>query len=156
MLHQLIVNPSDSSFHIESIPYLHSSLPHIASEPPEALLTELESNFTFQNLSTTFLSQLQTAVQRRVNNIPSLCRDCKRTSRDALRPSHGCEHPKLAILFSGGIDSSVLAALADRVLPANEPIDLLNVAFFSDVSTPPADRQTGQRCVESASIYPFV
>lgn len=46
-------------------------------------------------------------------------------------------------MFSGGIDSTVLAALTDRILLINEPIDLLNVAFFSEVSTPPADRQTG-------------
>jgi asparagine synthetase B (glutamine-hydrolysing) len=156
MLYQLIVNPNDGTFQIESIPYLRSSLARIPSEPPEDLLTELESSSTFQNLSTTFLSQLQTAVQRRIINIPSLCRDCKRSTKDTLRPSHGCEHPKLAILFSGGIDSSVLAALADRVLPANEPIDLLNVAFFSGVSAPPADRQTGERCVESRSIHSFV
>ncbi|KAJ1568622.1 Asparagine synthetase domain-containing protein 1 [Cladochytrium tenue] len=35
----------------------------------------------------------------------------------------------LAILFSGGLDCSVLAALADRHLPAGVPVDLLNVAF---------------------------
>lgn len=57
---------------------------------------------------------------------------------------NGCQHAKLAVLFSGGIDSTVLAVLADRILPINEPIDLLNVAFFSDVLTPPADRQTGK------------
>ncbi|KAM8933803.1 asparagine synthetase domain-containing protein 1 [Pelodytes ibericus] len=35
----------------------------------------------------------------------------------------------IAILFSGGIDSMILAALADRHVPLEEPIDLLNVAF---------------------------
>ena len=147
MLHQLIVNPTDSSFRIDSIPYLRSPLQPIPSEPPEGLLTELDSSSTFQDLSRTFLHQLQAAVQRRISNIPFLCRDCKRSTRDTLRPSEACEHPKLAILFSGGIDSSVLTALADRILPLNEPVDLLNVAFFSNVSTPPADRQTGERLV---------
>ncbi|KAI5123605.1 hypothetical protein M0805_003421 [Coniferiporia weirii] len=36
---------------------------------------------------------------------------------------------RVAILFSGGIDSTVLAYMADRHLPEDEPIDLLNVAF---------------------------
>ncbi|XP_007888327.2 asparagine synthetase domain-containing protein 1 [Callorhinchus milii] len=36
---------------------------------------------------------------------------------------------KVAILFSGGVDSMVLSALADHHIPPGEPIDLLNVAF---------------------------
>lgn len=35
----------------------------------------------------------------------------------------------VALLFSGGIDSMILAALADRHVPPHQPIDLLNVAF---------------------------
>ena len=36
---------------------------------------------------------------------------------------------KVAILFSGGIDCTVLALLADSYVPKHQPIDLLNVAF---------------------------
>ncbi|XP_078573773.1 asparagine synthetase domain-containing protein 1-like isoform X2 [Branchiostoma floridae x Branchiostoma japonicum] len=39
------------------------------------------------------------------------------------------EKCRVAILFSGGVDSMVIAALADRFVPLDEPIDLLNVAF---------------------------
>ncbi len=35
----------------------------------------------------------------------------------------------IAVLFSGGLDCTVLAALAHQCLPIEEPIDLLNVAF---------------------------
>lgn len=35
----------------------------------------------------------------------------------------------VALLFSGGVDSMILAALADRHVPPQQPIDLLNVAF---------------------------
>ncbi|KAE9410848.1 hypothetical protein BT96DRAFT_983532 [Gymnopus androsaceus JB14] len=35
----------------------------------------------------------------------------------------------VAVLFSGGIDSTILTLLADRHVPRDEPIDLLNVAF---------------------------
>ena len=36
---------------------------------------------------------------------------------------------KLAVLFSGGLDCTVLARMAHDILPLDEPIDLLNVAF---------------------------
>ena len=36
---------------------------------------------------------------------------------------------KVGVLFSGGIDCSVIALLAHRTTPLNEPIDLLNIAF---------------------------
>ena len=47
-------------------------------------------------------------------------------------------HPndaRVAILFSGGVDSVVLAALSHNHIPLNETIDLINVAFASS-STP--------------------
>lgn len=66
-----------------------------------------------------------------------------------------CTHSKVAILFSGGLDSSVLAALTDRVWPKNESIDLLNVAFpLRNKKNPSAnefdvpDRLTGLQALE--------
>lgn len=40
-----------------------------------------------------------------------------------------CGAARVALLFSGGVDSSVLAVLLHRALPAGEPIDLVNVCF---------------------------
>jgi len=37
--------------------------------------------------------------------------------------------PRVAILFSGGLDCSVLAWLIHTLLPTSESIDLINVAF---------------------------
>lgn len=54
------------------------------------------------------------AVRRRVQHLPH------QSSADGAR---------VAILFSGGIDSMILAVLADRYIPPDQPIDLLNVAF---------------------------
>ncbi|CAG2113319.1 unnamed protein product [Medioppia subpectinata] len=55
------------------------------------------------------------------------------------RRGRNCTHASTAILFSGGLDSTVIALLADECVPSQLPIDLLNVAFDSDAP----DRETG-------------
>lgn len=71
-----------------------------------------------------FIDVISTAVRRRVLY---LVRDTVQLREDvsasALRKAN------VAVLFSGGIDSMVIATLADRHVPLEEPIDLLNVAF---------------------------
>lgn len=62
---------------------------------------------------------LDKSVQRRVTNAPS--------------PKSQCHlDASVAILFSGGIDSVVLAALSHRHVPLDRPIDLINVSFYDD------------------------
>ncbi|XP_007529067.3 asparagine synthetase domain-containing protein 1 [Erinaceus europaeus] len=73
-----------------------------------------------------FVDVLGTAVKKRVLCVP---RSGHPPPRERLRT--GEERARVAILFSGGIDSMVLAALADRHIPLHEPIDLLNVAFMT-------------------------
>ncbi|NXM75899.1 ASND1 protein, partial [Serilophus lunatus] len=72
-----------------------------------------------------FIDVLSEAVKRRV-----LClfRDQDQERREVPSLSHKKAH--VAVLFSGGIDSMVIAALADKHVPLEEPIDLLNVAFM--------------------------
>ncbi|KAJ8084263.1 hypothetical protein PM082_003031 [Marasmius tenuissimus] len=60
------------------------------------------------------ITQLDLSVRNRVRDIP------RKESPDAAR---------VAVLFSGGIDSTIITLLADRHVPRDEPIDLLNVAF---------------------------
>lgn len=43
------------------------------------------------------------------------------------RHAHAAAH--VGVLFSGGVDSAVLAALLHQALPADEPIDLISVCF---------------------------
>ncbi|NWR70652.1 ASND1 protein, partial [Centropus unirufus] len=72
-----------------------------------------------------FIDVLDEAVKRRVL---SLFRDEDEKTREV--PSMTNRRAHVAVLFSGGIDSMVIAALADRHVPLGEPIDLLNVAFM--------------------------
>ncbi|XP_071335772.1 asparagine synthetase domain-containing protein 1 [Trachinotus anak] len=81
----------------------------------EQLLASKERNDEVNCL----IDVLSEAVRRRVQSLPFEEQD---SSPDNDRAS-------VAILFSGGIDSMILAALADRHIPAHQPIDLLNVAF---------------------------
>jgi asparagine synthetase B (glutamine-hydrolysing) len=70
----------------------------------------------------------------------NVCRNCYSANQT---PNH-CNHPSLGVLFSGGIDSTLLALLAHNHVPRDQPIDLLNVAF--DENAP--DRVTGLVALE--------
>ncbi|EPT04161.1 hypothetical protein FOMPIDRAFT_1027956 [Fomitopsis schrenkii] len=61
------------------------------------------------------IDHLDCSVMLRVRNIP--------------KRKQPTSQPRVAILFSGGIDSTMLAFLANRHADPAEPIDLLNVAF---------------------------
>ncbi|OTF80678.1 asparagine synthetase domain-containing protein 1-like protein, partial [Euroglyphus maynei] len=81
-----------------------------------------------------FLRVLSDSIQTRCKNHQNLCKDC------IISGENDCKHSTLAILYSGGLDSAVLARIADQfVEPEHRPIDLLNVSFDSKA----ADRQTG-------------
>ncbi|XP_075962793.1 asparagine synthetase domain-containing protein 1 [Anarhichas minor] len=92
-------------------PNSHSHVEHL-----ERLLASQEKNDAVNRL----IGVLSEAVRRRVQSLPF-------EAQDNSPPSN--ELAGVAILFSGGIDSMILAALADRHIPAHQPIDLLNVAF---------------------------
>src|SRR4051812_35291735 len=59
----------------------------------------------------------------------SVCAVAFRLVLDLKMPHRSSGDARVAVLFSGGLDSICLAALADRHIPQGEPIDLLNVAF---------------------------
>uniref|UniRef100_A0A8C6RVS4 Asparagine synthetase domain-containing protein 1 n=1 Tax=Nannospalax galili TaxID=1026970 RepID=A0A8C6RVS4_NANGA len=77
-----------------------------------------------------FIDVLSVAVKRRVLY---LARDETLEPNEVLKTCSRKAY--VAILFSGGIDSMVIAALADRHIPLAEPIDLLNVAFVNKEKT---------------------
>ncbi|KAG8889849.1 hypothetical protein FRB99_003941, partial [Tulasnella sp. 403] len=135
---------SDQPTTYTSIPTLNQSLP----EPHAPLLTyPLVPHFV--PIVTRFSELLSESVRLRAQNVPS------------TPPGQS----RLAILFSGGLDCSVLAYFADKHVPKDSPIDLLNVAFqnprtssnsnasSSTYSVP--DRQTGlQQLAELRRVCP--
>ncbi|XP_069011015.1 asparagine synthetase domain-containing protein 1 [Embiotoca jacksoni] len=89
----------------------------LSVEDLEELLASKEKTDEVNHL----IDVLSEAVRRRVQSLPFRIPEHHSLLTDG--------HAGVAILFSGGIDSMILAALADRHIPARQPIDLLNVAF---------------------------
>uniref|UniRef100_A0A8D0HA88 Asparagine synthetase domain-containing protein 1 n=1 Tax=Sphenodon punctatus TaxID=8508 RepID=A0A8D0HA88_SPHPU len=111
----------------------------------ESHCTNIASNIADTAVLQTFLAEhrkkklfhqlidvLNEAVKRRV-----LCLTRDADLRDGTILSTSVKKANVAILFSGGIDSMLIAALADRHTPVEEPIDLLNVAFMMKEPTKP-------------------
>ena len=92
----------------------------------------LASNPLFDSNYTQFIHLLTQAINRRVEACPPLCLLCSRQKTDAVTGQ--CDHSPVAVLFSGGLDSAVLALLLDRCLPKYKSIDLVNVAFPQKMS----------------------
>uniref|UniRef100_UPI0037E923E7 asparagine synthetase domain-containing protein 1 n=1 Tax=Semicossyphus pulcher TaxID=241346 RepID=UPI0037E923E7 len=90
--------------------------PNSCAKDLEQLLASKDKNDEVNNL----IDVLSEAVRRRVQSLPF-----RRQEDSPLT----YKQASVAILFSGGIDSMILAALADCHIPAHQPIDLLNVAF---------------------------
>ena len=59
---------------------------------------------------------LEASLRIRVEHIP-------------VRPCARDESPRMAILFSGGLDCTILARMVHDIVPRHQEIDLLNVAF---------------------------
>jgi Asparagine synthase (glutamine-hydrolyzing) len=68
---------------------------------------------------------LNHAVRRRVMDAPIIIR-----TKEAIHQNQK-QASSVAVLFSGGVDSVVLAALCHNHVPLDQPIDLINVAFAS-------------------------
>jgi len=66
----------------------------------------------------TFIELLTESIRQRVLTIPFPPKSSTANSK-----------PRIAVLFSGGLDCTVVARLVDKVLPEGEGIDLINVAF---------------------------
>ncbi|XP_058066383.1 asparagine synthetase domain-containing protein CG17486 [Anopheles bellator] len=103
------------------------------------------------NVCEKLLATLRDSVKERVIRTTKYCKNCLK----AVPPQ--CTHPKLGVLFSGGIDCTLLALLADAYVPADCPIDLLNVAFEKVTrerkkQSPPIDWNVPDRLTGHSSL----
>ncbi|KAA1468623.1 hypothetical protein DENSPDRAFT_833998 [Dentipellis sp. KUC8613] len=109
------------------LPYAEASHVNTTLPPSDSELPRLESLDNIpdylQSPVDELISRLSDSVLRQVRDIPF---HSAASSSDKVPESRPAQ---VAILFSGGIDSTMLAYLADRHLPLDEPVDLLNVAF---------------------------
>ncbi|XP_076119408.1 asparagine synthetase domain-containing protein 1 [Alosa pseudoharengus] len=111
------VCPMNMSTSASERPLGNVQSPKLSLEDLEELLKQSEN----VEKVTKLIEVLSEAVRRRVQSLPS--------RRLFVEQSGLNNEADIAILFSGGIDSMILAVLADRHVPAGKPIDLLNVAF---------------------------
>lgn len=96
----------------------------------------------FAEIVTKVTKLLEESVNMRVKKQPQKCKECLKN-----KISDPCNHCTTGILFSGGLDCTILAVLVDKFLPKNQNIDLINVAFGkddkADYNAP--DRLTGRQ-----------
>ncbi|TKY84569.1 hypothetical protein EX895_006471 [Sporisorium graminicola] len=111
------------SIDLLNVPASPQPLPRLKSRfTAPLLLQELREDSTqptrpdrsYEQIRQGLLAVLSETVRRRVTNI------------NTTQPA---DEAHVAILFSGGLDCTTLALLADRYVPPEQPIDLLNVGF---------------------------
>ncbi|KAG2770416.1 hypothetical protein JG687_00016115 [Phytophthora cactorum] len=116
------------------------SCPTAASETEAA---EVNAE-TLESSARALLVALSNAVGVRVRSIPS------RSSADEMPPV-----ARVAVLFSGGLDSVVLAALSHSHAPKNEPVDLLTVCFDEKLGFASPDRRAAELAhAELCALFP--
>ena len=117
-------------------------------DPPAAPYTCIEEYLQNYSNSVDDLKRiLSKSVEERMRAQPLYCRDCVKRVLETKEPV--CTHSKIAVLFSGGLDSVVLAFLASQYVADGDTLDLINVAFQQNDGTfLVPDRLTGLQAIE--------
>ncbi|GAA5954844.1 hypothetical protein JCM8115_005546 [Rhodotorula mucilaginosa] len=92
-----------------ALPSIGDTVPMTRKLPPDPVMGQ-----RILDVMRTFISELERAIRARVATVP---------------PVPAPPAARVAVLFSGGLDCTVVAAVLDRVLPRHEAIDLITVAF---------------------------
>lgn len=110
-------DPKDVEY-LENVPY---------SKDFNQVLRYLLKNREVNERVECLMDLLHRSVKIRVKKKPNYCKDCIKIVLSGENVT--CTHSKIGILFSGGLDSAILTAIADKYVPEDESIDLINVAF---------------------------
>lgn len=94
---------------------------HIKKTPPEIFKLLLEDE-EIAHTCNRLLDLLRKSIRDRIEATPDFCKNC-------INSGASCNHPKIGILFSGGIDCTIIACLTDELLDEHVSIDLINVSF---------------------------
>uniref|UniRef100_A0AAG5DPB5 Glutamine amidotransferase type-2 domain-containing protein n=1 Tax=Anopheles atroparvus TaxID=41427 RepID=A0AAG5DPB5_ANOAO len=138
-----------SALEMDQPRYDFHAMLHNTSQLGVNLFEYLSESDEISKICGRLLSTLRKSVKDRVTTTTKCCKACLTTAKE-------CKHAKVGILFSGGIDCTILALLADEFVPDEVPIELLNIAFekVSRASTQlpvewnVPDRVTGHASVE--------
>ncbi|CAG8581674.1 17198_t:CDS:10 [Cetraspora pellucida] len=87
------------------------------------------SSGTLESTSNPFIPAISLEMEQAINQMIDVLGDSVRRRVFDIPRIGGQQDASVAILFSGGLDCICLAALADKYIPHEEPIDLLNVGF---------------------------
>lgn len=93
---------------------------------PDDIFRSYLSNGNIRETCNQINDILEQSVKERCEATPCMCKMCYKLEQPI---SLCCDHPKIGILFSGGIDCTILAVLADRYVDQKCAIDLINVSF---------------------------
>lgn len=132
------------------INYLFKDIPENSD-----IFEELTNFPEIQETSNKIIDLLSQSVKERIENTSPYCKNC-------IKSKEICSHPRVGILFSGGIDCTILAALAQKYIEKDIPIDLMNVAFEKvrknqslEINWDVPDRITGRQSVdELRKLFP--
>ncbi|XP_052745911.1 asparagine synthetase domain-containing protein CG17486 isoform X2 [Bicyclus anynana] len=112
------------------------------------IMKNLLANTVILNTVAKITELLEKSVRVRLETQPNKCKNCIKKENII------CCHCTTGILFSGGLDCTILAILADKYVPKNQPIDLINVAFKikDNSSYDVPDRITGRQSFEELKL----
>lgn len=112
-----IMEDSSRCYDFESI--LKESIRNSSTD----IFGQLLNNNSVVSVCDETIIRLEKSVSDRISATPALCKECMKLKFTK------CDHARIGILFSGGIDCTILAVLTDKLVDSSQPIDLINVSF---------------------------